>query len=250
VCFACAPVHAQSLPLEKAIASAPVTVPAAPAIAPGVSLTPEMQGDLLMARGKYVAALAAYQSAPVTSAAMWNKIGLAYHHLYALDEAAKAYRKALAINPRYPAALNNLAAAYHGKHEYKQAVRTYKLALKYQPNVAVTYSNMGTAYFADLNYKQGMKAYQMAFRLDPNVFSPDQRKTVMETSSRPQLMAAHYYLARTYAGAGKQDQAIEYLRRAFGEGFNDRKRLEADKEFNPIRSTPEFQKLLEQQHPD
>ncbi|HEV2274255.1 MAG TPA: tetratricopeptide repeat protein [Acidobacteriaceae bacterium] len=217
--------------------------------APVVVLSPENEGDLLMARGSYAAAIRAYQKGTLTSAVLWNKIGVAYHHLFALDQARSAYQTALTIDPHYPAALNNLAAVYHGKHNYKLAERTYKRALKYEPNVAVTYCNLGTSYFADSKYKQGMKAYQQAFRLDPNVFNPDSTKKVEDVAARQQLIMIHYYLAKTYASAGKKEQALEFLRKAFDEGFTDRKRLVADKEFDPIRASPEFQKLLAEQHP-
>jgi tetratricopeptide (TPR) repeat protein len=213
-----------------------------------VVLPPEQQGDLLMARGDYAAALSAYRGGTLTSAVLWNKIGVAYHHLFALSEARKAYETALTIDPRYPPALNNLAAVYHGEHNYGQAERLYKRALKYQPNSAVTESNLGTSYFADGKYKNGMKAYKIAFRLDPNVFNPDDSKKVEEASSRRQLIAINYYLAKTYASAGRKEQALTYLRKAIGEGFSDRKRLMADKEFDPIRGTPEFHKFLVEEH--
>ncbi|HEV2274254.1 MAG TPA: tetratricopeptide repeat protein [Acidobacteriaceae bacterium] len=242
---------AQTSPADEAVAS--VTVPQTQpvgAMAPVASVPPEMKGDLLMARGRYVAALEAYREGPLTSAPLWNKMGIAYHHLFALDEAEKAYRRALIIDPHYAAALNNLAAVYEGRHDYKQAERTYKLALKYKPNVAVTYGNLGTAYFADLNYKKGMKAYETALKLDPNVFNLDESRRVTETSSRQQLMVSNYYVAKTLASAGKQEEAVAYLRKAIGEGFHDRKRLETDKGFDPIRGSPEFQKILSQQRSD
>ena len=204
----------------------------------------------MLARGNYVSAIRYYQQGPLTSAVVWDKIGVAYHHLFALDQAQKAYENALAITPRYPSALNNLAAVYYGKREYKRAERTYKRALKYQPNVAVTYSNLGTAYFAEGQYKKGRKAYETAFRLDPNVFNPDRSTRVDEASSRQQLRAMHYYLARTYASAGKTAAALDCLRLALGEGFSDRKRLLADKDFDPIRSSPEFQRFLLEEHLD
>ena len=225
-------------------------LPAQSPVTPIAALPPEEQGDLQMARGNYAAALSAYKEGALTSAVLWNKVGVAYHHLFALSEARKAYETALAIDPRYPPALNNLAAVYHAQHNYKQAERLYKRALKYQPNSAVTYSNLGTSYFAGGNYKKGTKAYQIAFRLDPNVFSPDSSKKVEEASSRQQLIAINYYLAKTYANAGKKDQALTYLRKAFGEGFRDRKRLMADRGFDPIRGTPEFHQLLVEEHLD
>ena len=136
--------------------------------------------------------------------------------LFALDQARKYYQQALAINPSYPDALNNLAAVYHGQHDYRQAERTYKLALKYAPGAAITYCNLGTSYFADEKYKQGMEAYHQALALNPNIFDPRQIQIVQETSSRRQLVAVNYYLAKTYASQGKMQEAISYLRKGPG----------------------------------
>jgi hypothetical protein len=50
-------------------------------------LPTQQKADILMARGEYVAAIAAYQHSNLQSALVWNSIGMAYHHLFALDEA-------------------------------------------------------------------------------------------------------------------------------------------------------------------
>jgi tetratricopeptide (TPR) repeat protein len=210
------------------------------------ALSPEIEGDLLMVHHSYAAAIDAYQRQTQQSAVLANKIGVAYHHLFALDQARKYYLQALAMNPRYADALNNLAAVYHGQHEYKQAERTYKQALKYSPNAAITYCNLGTSYFADEKYKPGMEAYHKALELNPNIFDPHQVQIVQETSSRRQLVAVNYYLAKTYATAGKMQESIGYLRKALEAGFRDRKHLMKDKEFAALRDTPEFHQLMEQ----
>jgi tetratricopeptide (TPR) repeat protein len=210
------------------------------------ALSPEIEGDLLMVHHSYAAAIDAYQRQTQQSAVLANKIGVAYHHLFALDQARKYYQQALAINPRYAVALNNLAAVYHGQHEYKQAERTYKQALKYSPNAAITYCNLGTSYFADEKYKPGMEAYHKALELNPNIFDPHQLQIVQETSSRRQLVAVNYYLAKTYATAGKMEESLGYLRKALEAGFRDRKLLMKDKEFAVLRDTPEFHQLMEQ----
>ena len=57
------------------------------------TMSPEAQGDLLMINGNYVAAIEAYRQSSLQSAATWNKIGIAYHHLFALEEARKNYRE-------------------------------------------------------------------------------------------------------------------------------------------------------------
>jgi tetratricopeptide (TPR) repeat protein len=214
------------------------------------SLSPDQQGDLLMAYGHYAAAIDAYQHGPLHSAVTWNKMGVAYHHLFALEEARKHYQMALVLDPRYSQALNNLGAVYHGEHKYGEAVHTYKKALKYSPNSAVIYSNLGTAYFAEKKYKNGNKAYGRAIALDPNVFNPDRDQLIDETSSREQRMAMDYYLAKAYAQLGKNEQALTYLRKALDAGFNDRRHLTQDKEFAQLRTTPEFHKLMVEEHLD
>jgi tetratricopeptide (TPR) repeat protein len=216
-----------------------------------ISMTPgEAQGDLLMVNGDYVAAIAAYQQSSRRSAAVWNKIGVAYHHLFALEEARRNYQRALTLDPRYPDALNNLGAVYHGEGKIKKAEKTYKRALKYGPNSAVTYRNLGTAYFSDGNYKEGANAYQKALELNPNSFDPNRTEVIEEKFSRRERVAINYCLAKDYALAGKNEQALVYLRKALNAGFNDRRLLMEDKEFAQLRTTPEFQQLIIGQHLD
>jgi tetratricopeptide (TPR) repeat protein len=210
----------------------------------------EAQGDLLMVNGDYVAAIEAYRQSTLRSAATWNKIGVAYHHLFALEEARKNYQMALTLNPRYPDALNNLAAVYDGEHNYKKAEKTYKRALKYGPNSAVAYRNLGTAYFGEGNYKEGAKAYRKALELNPNSFDPDQTEVKEEKISRRQRVVISYCLAKAYAMAGKNEEALISLRKAMDAGFNDRRLLMEDKEFTELRTTPEFHQLMIAQHLD
>ncbi len=84
--------------------------------------------------------------------------------------------------------------------------------------------------------------------MDEQVFAPDQSKMVVGGGSREQRVAINYYIAETFASAGKQEQALFYLRKAMDEGFNDRKRLDEDKDFATLRTTPQFQELLNQEN--
>jgi tetratricopeptide (TPR) repeat protein len=208
----------------------------------------QARADILMARGEYAAAISAFQQSDLKSALVWNSIGMAYHHLYALDEARKAYQQALTINPRFAPAANNLAAVYYGQHEFREAEHWYKRALKHTSESAVIYCNLGTAYFGEGNYKKGIKMYQKAFSIDEHVFAPDQSQMVVGSGSREQRVAINYYIAETFASAGNQEQALFYLRKAMDEGFNDRKRLDDDKDFATLRTTPQYQKLLNEEN--
>ena len=239
--------HAQGIESLTTVANA-ADLPQSPAgmTANFSSLSPETQGDLLMVRGRYAAALDAYQHGSPQSAVLANKIGVAYHHLFALGEARKHYEMAIRLNPRYAEAFNNLAAVYHGEHNYKQAEKTYKQSLKLAPNSALTYKNLGTAYLSDQKYKQGSEAYRKALALNPNIFGKTITSPIEDTGSRAQRMDVDYYLAKTYATAGNSQQALLCLHRAVNAGFNDRRRLTEDKDFTQLRATPEFQQLIAQ----
>ena len=215
---------------------------------PRDELPAEKRADIYMARGEYAAAIAAYQQSNLKSALVMNSMGMAYHHLYALDEARKSYQAALSINPRFAPASNNLAAVYYGQHNFSEAEHWYKRALKHTSESAVIYCNLGTAYFAQGKYKQGIKAYRKAFEIDQQVFTPRESSLVEAGSSREQRIAMNYFVAETFARVGQQDQALLYLRKACNEGFSDRKRLMEDKEFAALRTNPQFQKLLDEEN--
>jgi hypothetical protein len=76
------------VPTAQAATSSPQQSSVAERKAIGPEQVPaEKKADILMARGEYAAAIAAYQQGNLKSAIVWNNIGMAYHHLFALDEA-------------------------------------------------------------------------------------------------------------------------------------------------------------------
>jgi tetratricopeptide (TPR) repeat protein len=226
------------------------TSAAAPRVSYMYQLSPAMQGDLYMARREYVAAIGAYQHAELQKSITWTKIGVAYHHLFAMDEAMKAYQMALRIDSHNADALNNVGAVYHAKREYRTAAKYYKKALKYSPRSAAVYCNLGTTYFADHKYKDAEKAYGHAFAIDPNAFNHDTSASIDEGSTKEERIAQNYYLARAFARAGQRDQALFYLRKAFDEGFHDRRKLKDEQDFSMLRTTLEFKQLLAEQKLD
>jgi tetratricopeptide (TPR) repeat protein len=211
--------------------------------APMPVITAEQRGDLDMARQQYLAAIEAYRQAPV-SAVTLNKMGIAYNHLLALDEARKDYEKALLIRPNYPEALNNLGATDFMEKHYKRAVQLYRKALKMMPDSAVIAANLGTAYFAEGKYHSGIEAYQTAFRIDPKVFDTDSPSILPGPADSRERAQQDYCIAELYAETGNQALAIFYLRRAFNDGFKDQGRLMQDTDFAHLRQTAEFAQLM------
>jgi tetratricopeptide (TPR) repeat protein len=214
----------------------------------GSLLPPEARGDLMMYRQQYLAAIDAYRQASQDSPVIWNKIGIAYHHLYALNEAKMDYEKAIFLNPRYSEAINNLGTIYYSEKNYRKAKSLYKKAIKLSSQSAVYYDNLATTYFADGKFKQGTEALNKAYSLDPHVFEGNMAARISEPGHVQQRAKLDYCMAKIYAVAGMKDRALEALRTAINEGFDDAKKLKADPEWASLRSTPEFVQLMAEEH--
>jgi pentatricopeptide repeat protein len=186
------------------------------------TVTPEMRGDIFMARKMYREALETYKSGPDDSAVLANKIGIAYHQMLDLDDARKYYEK---------------------------AIKLYKKALRLTPDSASILSNLGTSYFARKNYELAFTTYQQALALDPEVF--EHRSTMgilLQERTVDERAKFHYYLARTYAKAGDVEHALVYIRKALEEGFKEPDKFTKDPEFAVIRDNPEFKLILSAEH--
>jgi len=207
----------------------------------------EIKADALMGEGRYEAAIKAFASAPQNSPQVCNKTGMAYHHLLNMSAAKAQYERALKLNSKYSDAMNNLGTIYYSQKNYKQAEKLYKKAIKINPKNATIYGNLGTMYFVVGDNRKGSEAYRTAFALDPHIFERVKQNGVGEAVAPRERAMMNYSLAKTYAEVGMNERALQYLRMAIGEGFNDRKKLMADKEFAGLRETPEFGQLMQEQ---
>lgn len=208
-------------------------------------LTTMRRGDILMARKMYREAIETYTEGIRDIAVMYNKIGIAYHHLMDFKAALDYYNRALELNPAYAEAINNIGTVYYAQKKHKQAIKQYEKALKHAPHSASIYSNLGTALFARKKYKNAFEAYQKALELDPDVF--EHRSTagsLLQERSVEERAKFHFYLAKTYARAGMLDRALLYMRKALEEGFRDKDKFRDDPDFKDLQENAEFQALL------
>jgi tetratricopeptide (TPR) repeat protein len=211
---------------------------------PTTSLTPEARGDIYMARKMYREAIDMFRSEPNKTAVLYNKIGIAYHQLQQLDAAKKSYEQALKVKKDYAEALNNIGTVYYAKKSYRRAIGYYRRALRISTTASI-YSNLGTAYFARKQYQKATDAYQEALTLDPQVFeNKSTYGTLVEDRNIADRAKFHYYLAKMYAKTGRNELAIQYVRKALEEGFKDRDKFNQDPEFQALRDMPEFRELL------
>jgi tetratricopeptide (TPR) repeat protein len=105
--------------------------------------------------------------------------------------------------------------------------------------------NLGTALFARKQYDKATVAYQTAMKIDPDVFERHGNVgVILEERSVEERAKYHFYLAKLYAKGGRNDLALQYLRKCLEEGFKEKKKLEDESDFVTLREMPEFKELL------
>jgi tetratricopeptide (TPR) repeat protein len=246
VCVLSAGLLAQqtNLPVTSFRASA-ANAPPVPAVNSPVNITPELRGDIYMARKMYREAIDMYRECSPASPVIANKIGIAFHQLLQLDLAKKNYERAMKIDPKYSEAINNLGTIYYSQKRYRRAIGLYKRSLRYSQPSASVYANLGAAYFARKNFKDATQCYEEALKLDPDVFEHHSTfGTIMQERTVEERATFHLYLAKMYAKSGANDRALICLRKALEEGVKDRDKIPAMPEFAVLKTSPAFQQLM------
>ncbi len=149
-------------------------------------------------QGRYLAALSL-----ADSPAKWNprladahfQRGRALSELHRFEQAEAAYRKVLALNPKYRGAWFNLGNNAFRQHEYRQALTFYQKAQRRHPTAA-TLVYMGRTYARLGKTDSTQWAYRKAIALDST------------------HAAAHFHLGETYEQAGQPQKALASYRRA------------------------------------
>ncbi len=224
----------------RASASLPSSV-----LPPHPNISPELRGDIYMARKMYREAIDTYRLGPSDSAVLSNKIGIAFHQMMLLNLAKKNYERAIKLDPTYPEAINNLGTIYYAEKSYRRSIKYYKKALRCSVPAASIYANLGAAYFARKNYKVASEYYEQALKLDPAVFEHRGTfGTLMQERTMGERAMFHLYLAKMYAKSGANERALIYLRKALEEGVKDRKKIPDMPEFLSLKKNADFQQLL------
>jgi Tfp pilus assembly protein PilF len=238
---------AAQTPTPDTPAATPVATPAGAAAAPlsnpTTPPTHEELGDTLAVHKRYQAAIEEYSKAP-RSAAVWNKMGIAYQMMFNSKDAARCYRESLKLDSRNPQVLNNMATIYDSLKQYGTAEHFYRKALKGDPRSPLILKNLGTNLLAQHKYNRGWDEYKKALAIDPQVFADRSSPQVQNPSTVAERGAMNYYMALGCARAGQTECALQYLRLALNEGFTSPKKVASDEEFASLRDNPDFKEML------
>ena len=85
-----------------------------------------------------------------------------------LEEASKAYNKALNIKPDYANAYYNLGITFQTQGKLEEAIEAYNKALTIKPDYAEAYNNMGITLQDQGKLEEGIEAYNKALAIKPD----------------------------------------------------------------------------------
>jgi tetratricopeptide (TPR) repeat protein len=169
------------------------------------------------------------QKAPKNHRAHTN-LGKALAARGRIEEAARHYRRALELNPRYIQALNNLGNLLARRGRTREAIELYERALAVDPGFVEVLNNLGKALADDGRPDEAEKHYRRALEIKPYFAEAHSNLgAAMEARNRPREGIAHYRralelapdlvparnnLGNAYLRRGQFAQAIEQYRRA------------------------------------
>ena len=105
------------------------------------------------------------------------------------EEAARAYRRTLEIDPFLVPALINLANIHYERNQMAEAQALYERAIALEPDVFESHFNLGNIFHDLGRYAEAREAYRDALRLNPTYAD------------------AHFYLAVTLEKGGQSQEA-------------------------------------------
>src|SRR6202041_2229349 len=189
------------------------------------------------------------------------------HHWYAwhlgllgrYDEAIAEMRKAESLDPLSLIINADLAELLVIAHSYDESVQQSQKTIEMDPNFAMAHNQLGQAYLQQRMYEQAAGELQKAVQLSAG--SPTcianlarayalsgQRNAAVKLLSDLKTSSTSGYshaseIAVIYVSLGDTDEAMNWLEKGYAERFNPGVLIRPG--FDPLRSDPRFQHLLQ-----
>jgi tetratricopeptide (TPR) repeat protein len=195
-----------------------------------------------------------------------HQLGNVFMHIGLLGRALDEMQKAIALNPENSLAQFHLAVAEEYSGNYSEALKGFERTKVFaNPSLwtfekAFTLHRMGqtteaasltSAYLSahsaddDGGLVASMNAVILAAR---HQSTQAQRYIDMARSTRPRVLIhfhhTAYNIAAAYALLGMPSEAVPWLKKAADDGFPCYPLFENDRSLDPIRSNPEFKRLM------
>jgi predicted Zn-dependent protease len=178
----------------------------------GAAFEPFDEGEALMEKENYAAALGAAEKAiglRDDQAPFYRLRGDALRELGRLREAAGAYGKALTLDPRYVPANIGLGVVLLAQEKFSEAERQFAMAAHGYPNSLAAWYGLGVARFQMRLYADAIEPLETA------------------AGALPKTPEVHYMLAVCYDQTGRPAEAYASYVRALDAGLSGPERREA-----------------------
>jgi Flp pilus assembly protein TadD len=172
-----------------------------------------------------------------------------------LDEALVHMQKAVELDPLAAAANMALGHLYLFRREQDQAIRQYHHTIEVDPTFPEARMNLGFIYLLRGDRKQAAAVFEGLpnTRLDLEVLShilAGRRNEAASALERVQEMSRVHYisavdLAVLHLLVGRKQRALDLLEQGFQDRATDMMFLKVSPVFDPLRSEPRFQQLLQ-----
>lgn len=141
-------------------------------------------------------------------------------------EARDFLARAIALKPQWGRPHNLLAIVLRSEGRTEEAEQEALEAIRLDPGDTASHNNYANLLVQQKRYEEAEKEYRVAASANPNHAKP------------------YYNLACLYSLMGKKEEALKDLREALNRAPSLRTQASADKDFEAIRETAEFQKMV------
>jgi len=198
---------------------------------PNYATAHQWYAEYLVAMGRFEEAIAEIKRAAELepfSLIINAEMAVPYEYAKHFDEAIALNRKAVDLESNFPLTHANLGWDYVGKQMYEEALKEYQKALDLSGGKTPVY----LAGFAWASALAGRKGEAVRALKDLKALSKTRHVSSID-------------IARVHIGLGDPDQALQSLEKAYEKRDEELMFLKVDWSFDPLRSDPRFQALLE-----
>lgn len=190
------------------------------------------------------------------------------HHWYSVyltamgrpDEALTEIRRAQELDPLSLITNTDIGFELYYNRQYDQAIKQLQMVLEMKPDFPLAHLWLGRSYQQKARYEEAIAEYQKVeavFRnwavaiaaigyVDGVSGKKDEARKVLDELRHlsKQQYVTSYGMALVYAGLGEQDEAFQWLERAYEERSHWLVWLKLDPRWDGMRSDPRFQDLV------
>jgi tetratricopeptide (TPR) repeat protein len=203
------------------------------------------EGDELLSEEKYHLAMLKYMEASDLNPyheVVFNKLAIVYSRLDRFYEARVAINRAVGLNRQYAYAYNTLGILDMAEKDIEGAAKAFEKAISLQPQVPNFYANLFYAYVKMGLVEKGHDALRRALELDPDIF---ERGNFIEIgTANPDDPEEFYKLAISFAEINNLSYCLRYLGKALSLDLSNIQRIKSEKAFDGFRDDQKFQSLL------